>query len=239
MRRIGLLLLAACSHLAAVDPEVRLDQLYHTRWTAKDGAPLAAGAITQTADGFLWFGTVGGLYRFDGVRFERYDRLSEGKAGGGTLRALPDGGLLVCWYSGLGISVLADGRFTDYGPDSGFPANSGASQFQIGPGKAIWASAFYGRMLWLDQKGHWHDAPEWPTGGSQPSFFFWDREGTLWVLTENALYYRGSGETEFHKIPATGRTASQTPDGTRWLQAPRGIRAFDRNGNQRDYSQNK
>ncbi|MGB7822492.1 MAG: hypothetical protein WBL22_09910, partial [Candidatus Sulfotelmatobacter sp.] len=29
----------------------------------------APHAITQTADGYLWVGTEGGLVRFDGVRF--------------------------------------------------------------------------------------------------------------------------------------------------------------------------
>ncbi len=65
MKRIGLLLLAACISLAAINPEIRLDQFYHTRWTVKDGAPSGAGSITQTADGFLWFGTTSGLYHFD------------------------------------------------------------------------------------------------------------------------------------------------------------------------------
>ena len=30
-------------------------------------------AIAQDADGFLWVGTRGGLYRFDGIRFEAFN----------------------------------------------------------------------------------------------------------------------------------------------------------------------
>ncbi len=78
---IGFLLLAASSHLVASDPDVRLDQLYHVSWSLKDGAPPSACSIVQTEDGFLWFGTVSGLYRFDGARFERYDRSSNTPAG--------------------------------------------------------------------------------------------------------------------------------------------------------------
>ena len=42
-------------------------------WTEIDGFPQnMAGAIAQTPDGYLWFGTEEGLVRFDGVRFHVY-----------------------------------------------------------------------------------------------------------------------------------------------------------------------
>ena len=31
-------------------------------------------AIAQTSDGYLWIGTQDGLFRFDGVRFVKFDR---------------------------------------------------------------------------------------------------------------------------------------------------------------------
>ena len=43
----------------------------HTGWSAKGGAPSNGHALAQTADG--WLGTAQGLYRFDGVSFERYE----------------------------------------------------------------------------------------------------------------------------------------------------------------------
>ncbi len=40
-------------------------------WTRREGLPQASvTAIAQTRDGYLWFGTFGGLVRFDGVRME-------------------------------------------------------------------------------------------------------------------------------------------------------------------------
>jgi hypothetical protein len=45
-----------CNPLGAIDRDRRLDQLYHTAWTAKDGAPTYTRAAAETADGFLWFG---------------------------------------------------------------------------------------------------------------------------------------------------------------------------------------
>ena len=41
-------------------------------WGAAEGLPGMVRAITQTADGYLWVGTLNGLARFDGVRFETY-----------------------------------------------------------------------------------------------------------------------------------------------------------------------
>jgi hypothetical protein len=51
-----------------------ISQFVHTAWTAKDGVPGNIAALAQTTDGFLWLGTLQGLYRFDGVSFELYHR---------------------------------------------------------------------------------------------------------------------------------------------------------------------
>ena len=45
-------------------------QFAHTAWSAKDGVPSMIQALAQTKDGYLWLGTPGGLYRFDGVTFD-------------------------------------------------------------------------------------------------------------------------------------------------------------------------
>jgi ligand-binding sensor domain-containing protein len=50
-----------------------IKSLYHTVWKVRDGVPNDIVAIQQTRDGYLWLGTGDGLFRFDGVRFERYE----------------------------------------------------------------------------------------------------------------------------------------------------------------------
>jgi signal transduction histidine kinase/ligand-binding sensor domain-containing protein len=43
-------------------------------WQTEDGLPQnAVTSIIQTRDGYLWLGTYGGLTRFDGIRFTRFD----------------------------------------------------------------------------------------------------------------------------------------------------------------------
>src|ERR1700722_4985592 len=58
--------------LPGIDRDRRLDELYHTSWTSKDGAPSEIFAIAQARDGYLWLGTTTGLVRFDGIHFENY-----------------------------------------------------------------------------------------------------------------------------------------------------------------------
>ena len=55
-------------------------------------------ALAQTKDGYLWLGTPGGLYRFDGVTFEHYSPEAGTKSANSdvtSLLALSDGDLWV------------------------------------------------------------------------------------------------------------------------------------------------
>ena len=56
----------------AVDPNRHITQYAHTAWRVQDGIEVGT-TVTQTLDGYLWFGTSNGLMRFDGVRFIPYD----------------------------------------------------------------------------------------------------------------------------------------------------------------------
>src|ERR1700722_11595571 len=64
-------LLAGARPAAALPPNLSMPQIQHTAWTAKQGAPADIWALAQSPDGFLLLGTGSGLYRFDGVTFER------------------------------------------------------------------------------------------------------------------------------------------------------------------------
>ena len=53
-----------------------LQAQYHVdTWTTVDGLPQnTVYSILQTRDGYIWFTTLDGLVRFDGVRFLIYNR---------------------------------------------------------------------------------------------------------------------------------------------------------------------
>ena len=92
-------------------------QVMSQSWSVQQGAPQDIQAMAQTADGFLWLGGQGGLFRFDGTRFERFrpssgDRLFSSDVY--TLFAPPTGGLWVGYLYG-GFSFVNNGRVTNYG----------------------------------------------------------------------------------------------------------------------------
>ena len=70
--KVCLFLAFGCSCSAALESNRTIAQFAHTAWGPKDGAPSVVTALAQSTDGYLWLGSSDGLYRFDGVVFERY-----------------------------------------------------------------------------------------------------------------------------------------------------------------------
>jgi signal transduction histidine kinase/ligand-binding sensor domain-containing protein len=72
-----LLFLFGAVSVPALDPTRLVSQYGHTAWRIQDG--YFGGSVTsiaQTADGYLWIGTLNGLFRFDGVRFVPWAQLA-------------------------------------------------------------------------------------------------------------------------------------------------------------------
>src|SRR5215475_12049529 len=55
----------------ALDPQKTMTQFNHRSWGAADGIDQVF-SIAQTQDGYIWIGAANGLFRFDGVGFERW-----------------------------------------------------------------------------------------------------------------------------------------------------------------------
>jgi ligand-binding sensor domain-containing protein len=56
--------------LWSLDPHRRISQYAHHLWTTGNGLPQnTIISIIQTSDGYMWFGTLEGLARFDGMTF--------------------------------------------------------------------------------------------------------------------------------------------------------------------------
>src|SRR5206468_1011683 len=61
---------------SALDRGQTIEQLTHDRWTKSEGAPQDVTSIAQTPDGFLWLASGEGLFRFDGVKFQKITAVS-------------------------------------------------------------------------------------------------------------------------------------------------------------------
>jgi ligand-binding sensor domain-containing protein len=90
----------------AVDPDRRITQYAHTAWRVQDGIEVGT-TVTQTLDGYLWFGTSNGLQRFDGVTFVSYDLppITPPLRSFNYLLGASDGSLWIGTRDGLALSL--------------------------------------------------------------------------------------------------------------------------------------
>ena len=116
-------------------------QLQHTGWTAREGAPGSINSLAQTTDGYLWLGTSSGLFRFDGVHFDRYKLPSGEKLNSDdifSLMATSDGGLWIGFHYG-NVAFMKDGRIISYGESEGLPSGT-VTRFIVDREGAVWAA---------------------------------------------------------------------------------------------------
>ncbi len=114
----GILLLGAIP-LAALDPNRRLTQYRVENWGVEEGLPsLSVAVVAQTPDGYLWIGTTEGLARFDGVRFQTFDRWNTPAFRLNEIRSLfvDSRGALWIGFAGSGVVVRERGEFVAVEP---------------------------------------------------------------------------------------------------------------------------
>ena len=172
--------------------------------------------LAQTPDGYLWLGCPDGLYRFDGVVFERYQPQSGGPfpvSSVNSLLALPNGDLWIGFASG-GISLLRRGDVTNDSVREGVPEGVVWSLAQDREG-TIWAATDSG-LLRLEGDRWKEVGKDWNFPGKSAIALFLDRQGTLWVSTEDTLVFLPPGARSFQP---TGIRVGQVPQ---IAQAPNG-----------------
>ncbi|MBB3222261.1 sensor histidine kinase [Pseudoduganella umbonata] len=192
----------------------------HTAWTDLDGAPVGVTKFAQGPDGWLWIGTPTGLYRYDGVQFERTDTVYGHALQSSNIMALtttPDGALWVGYRVG-GISVFSkEGTHTYMENDGVQPA--GVMHLEAAPDGAIWAAMRDGVAV-LPPGGkrfrYLKDEAGLPARGVFQVLFA--RDGTTWIGTNSGAYFRRPGETRFTQAwpRKTLVWLAEAPDGTLW-----------------------
>ncbi|WP_439385210.1 diguanylate cyclase [Ideonella sp. YS5] len=222
--RVGLLLLAA-----GMVPAHAEHALLHGYGQADGLDNLAVTSVVQDNDGYLWAGTLNGLYRFDGQRFHRAadQELIE------IYVVLPDplGGLWVAAGNGL------------------YHWRAGKTQLVEGPGKAPLLASHNGLAVdragtvWVvsnDQlyeiRGTTQGGSNWqvrevlgkPDAGTRPPRLYsvaTTPDGTVWVGCEHALCRLEAGRLDPF-VAGEGPLAHQiwsrllsTGDGALWLRS--------------------
>jgi signal transduction histidine kinase/ligand-binding sensor domain-containing protein len=133
----ALVSLGAGLPLAALDPAKSLAAYQRQTWQTESGLPQnTVHAILQTHDGYLWFGTEGGLVRFDGVKFTVYDSQNTPAIRGNNIRALLEDRGQALWIGTAdGLAVFRAGGKAVFTRDQGLPNNSVWSISQDGAGR--------------------------------------------------------------------------------------------------------
>jgi signal transduction histidine kinase len=222
-----LLLVTRLAHGDALAPgrDRALFELHHTSWTAKDGAPGDVNVLAQTTDGYIWLGTATGLYRFDGIHFERYAPLDQKLPARivESLYATPDNGLLVGFRDG-GASLIRDGVVSVYLVAGDVKEMSTVRSFAITRDGVVWAAANNGLFRLIDSRWQLVGA-EWAYPWLVAQTLFVDRSGTLWVAGSDSVVFLREGETQFrttaervvaHPFDING--ILQAPDGAMWIE---------------------
>ena len=221
---ICIFLLCLVATARALNSDRDIHQLAHRSWGEKEGYPGRAQALAQTTDGFLWIGTDKGLFRFDGVRFERYvprsgDELSEGPLRG--LLALPDGSLWIAYRLENKICVLRNGSLKCYGKADGISSNP-TTIVQDHEG-TLWANT-EGGVIRFNGRRWEHVGKDWNFPEDVPHensiVLFVDSHGTIWAGVNHTILYLKQGSKRFEPTGAfAGWSVSiaEAPDGTIWL----------------------
>jgi signal transduction histidine kinase/streptogramin lyase len=219
------LLLSVTTAYATI-PDRDIHQLAHRSWGDRDGYPGQPTALAQTTDGFLWLGTADGLFRFDGVHFERYVSRSGDKLPQhgpvDSLLAVPDGSLWI-GYDGVGIKVLRNGNVTSYGKADGVPIENFIYCILRDHDGTMWADA--GRGLIRFNGTRWeHIGREWnfpeSVAHSTASALFVDSQGTLWAGIDHTVLYLKQGAKRFEPTGAAADLAlsiAEAPDRKIWM----------------------
>jgi len=214
--------LALAGRVGAVDPETTLRQLNHTAWSVKDGAPSGIMAMAQTTDGYLWLGTMSGLVRFDGVRFESFSALSGEKLVSNAVTALiatGDGGLWIGYQFG-GASFWKDGVLRNYSEADGFPSTL-VDQFAIQRDGTVWAATYRGPAYFDGKK--WRIAGnDWNFDGDVLRSILVAGDGTLWAIAPEKAFFLPLGSRTFTGVDLPHLSSNyfslvEHPDGSVWV----------------------
>jgi signal transduction histidine kinase/sugar lactone lactonase YvrE len=187
----------------------------HTQWTAAEGAPSGILTMTQTPDGWLWLGTADGLYRFDGVRFERYPlppRVGLNRDRIFVLHAADNGDLFIS-YTSEGLSVLhPDGRVESLPTPPDSPGS--ISAMAIDRDGSLWVIA--GNIAHF-RDGRWQvveQGPEWR--GSAGLSLQLDAQGRLWAVNDRGAWQLQRETGRFARVGDGGGGLLLAPGGALW-----------------------
>jgi signal transduction histidine kinase/ligand-binding sensor domain-containing protein/ActR/RegA family two-component response regulator len=222
----ALLALVAFGRVWALDPTKSIVEYGMYHWKEEDGLPdYTINTITQSADGYLWFGTFAGLVRFDGARFTLFTTANTPELKSDYIWALLDDGRGNLWIgTGGGLTRLRERRFSAWTTREGLPATSVRALHQDRQGRLWLGFRRGGLAVWDDGRFRRWPGTE-PLDGSDVLAIWADREGSLWIGTAQGLYRFAGGRLERRpEVPATNvHCLREDSQGVLWIGTEEGL----------------
>ena len=191
------------SKAPALDPKRSILQYEHTRWTVAQGAPAGITGITQSPDGYLWLSAYGGVFRFDGLTFERMDAALDQTREGSPWKLFrrPDGEIWIYYTASRRFYAYRGGRLVPLPiPKLSWPVQSIAQT----PEGDLWLGGPRPNAPLLHfRRGRWtKEDPSKPYGGDTNSGLLITADGALWAAFYDNVFRLPRKAARFERVIA-------------------------------------
>ena len=176
------------SNAFALDSRKAITQYVHDIWLTEQGLPQnSVLAVVQSHTGFIWFGTQEGLVRFDGSRFDVFDRTNTKGLGHSHVTALLEDHEGTLWIGTLGggLTRMKDGVFTRVTAGAGLRADLVGALAEDARG-VIWIGSQDHGLIAYD-RGSFREIADARLPSTDIRALYADPNGDLWVGTTAGL----------------------------------------------------
>ncbi len=184
-----------CFPLVAAKAQYHFDQ-----WTTDNGLPQnSVRRIVQTSDGYIWFTTLDGLVRFDGVRFTVFNKSNSKNLLSNRFTHIFADSDDTLWISSEeeGVARYRNGEFQSFTTAAGLPSNS-VFEMRMKPDGNLYARTSAGlarfdgsRFISVASIKELHQSES-----------LYAPSGTFWEINENSLSVIRNGQKSVFDLPA-------------------------------------
>lgn len=225
-----LIFIYSFSSVAVARTALAIPTLSYTQrlWQMQDGLPeQVVQAFAQTADRYLWIGTTGGLVRFDGERFQTFNRENTAAFSENNVFSLTVSRDHTLWIGmeGGGLIRYRDGVFRQFSAREGL-ANGFVRAIREDSQGRLWLGTDDGLFRFENDRLHRVDkSSEIPEIAVHA--IYEDRLGDIWVGGSRLFRISGDSATEFilggEASQNRVKSITQTRDGTIWVGTVSGL----------------